>query len=56
MKMLDLQQTADYLENVSTIQTVDVGHALIHLGETMAGIKFVLVNNMFGQSALTESM
>lgn len=56
MKMLDLQQTASYLEYANITQTIDAGHALIHIGKNKAGASFVLVNNAEGQSALTEGM
>lgn len=56
MKILDLQQTADYLENANIMQTVNADHAVIHMGKNEAGVSFVLVNDMFGQTALTESL
>lgn len=56
MKLLDLQQTARYLEHAEIIQTVDVGHALIHIGKNIAGASFLLVNNAEEQSVLTEGM
>jgi hypothetical protein len=54
MKTLTLEQMADYLENAAVHQTIDRGHALIHMGESMAGHSFVLVNDVNGNSVLTE--
>jgi hypothetical protein len=56
MKMLNLEQTADYLENANIQQTIDTGHAFIHIGKSMAGHSFVLVNDIHEHSALTESL
>ena len=56
MKRLDMQQTADYLEHANIKQSIDAAHAIIHIGISAAGCDFVLVNNMFGQTVLTEAM
>jgi hypothetical protein len=56
MQKLSLEQMADYLENAKITQTVDAGHALIHMGKSMAGHSFVLVNDIHGHSVLTESL
>ena len=56
MRLLTLDQTAAFLEFASIHKTIDVGHALIHIGENAFGCKFVLVNNMLGQTVLTEEM
>lgn len=57
MKLMDLQETADYLEEAATIDfSIDTGHAIIHTGKNIAGVGFVLVNNYIGDTVLTESM
>ncbi|MEO6825088.1 MAG: hypothetical protein ABI167_10280 [Nitrosospira sp.] len=56
MKMLDMQQTADYLEHANIKQSIDAAHAIIHIGISAAGFNFVLVNNALGQTVLTEGM
>ncbi len=56
MKMLNMQQASDYLANANIKQSIDMGHAIIHRGISAAGFDFVLVNNMFGQTVLTEGM
>lgn len=56
MKLLTMQQTADYLELAKIEQTLNKGHALIHIGKTLAGVDFVLVSNMNGEMMLTEGM
>lgn len=40
MKLLTMQQTADYLELAEIEQTLNKGHALIHIGKTLAGVDF----------------
>lgn len=56
MQTITLQQTADFLESANIAQTIDTGHAMIHFGTNVAGIPFVLVNDMHGHSTLTEGM
>lgn len=56
MKILTLEQTADFLDSATIQQTIDTGHAIIHIGQSVFGGKFVLVNNAQGQTVLTESM
>ena len=56
MKLLDLQQTADYLELSSIDHTIDMGHAIIHTGKNVGGVDFVLVNNTNGKAVITEGI
>ena len=56
IKVLDLQQTADYLETATIEQTIDTIHAIIHIGVSEVGYKFVLKNSIAGASVLTESL
>lgn len=56
MQTMTLQQIADYLNGATVDETIDTGHALIHRGTNAAGTPFVLVNDMHGNSALSESM
>lgn len=56
MKILNPQQTADYLESANIKQSIDMGHAIIHTGISAVGFDFVLVNNAFGQTVLTEGI
>ena len=56
MKFLTLQQTADYLEMAEVDQTLDQGHAIVHIGTSAAGAVFVLVNNFNGETMLTEAI
>lgn len=55
MKQLTLEQTADYLERATIERSHDVGHAIIHIGRNAFGVKFVLINNAFGETTVTES-
>lgn len=56
VRMLTLGEVADYLEDAIIHKTIDAGHAIIHIGESMAGHAFVLVNDGNGDSVLTEGM
>ena len=55
MRVLNLNETADFLETAIINHTVDHGHAITHSGTTEAGLRFVLLNNCDGESVLTES-
>lgn len=54
MKLLNLQDAADYLETATIEHSHDAGFAVIHSGRTSSGIRFVMVNDCQGDSALTE--
>jgi hypothetical protein len=56
MQNLTLEQCADYLEAATIEHTRDEGHAIIHTGRNALGVRFILVNDMHGQTALTESL
>lgn len=56
MRMLSLEQTADFLETATIEKSHDVGHAIIHTGISESGSRFVLVNNCYGETVLSESM
>lgn len=56
MKLIDLAETAAYLETATIEQSIDTGHAIVHTGKNIAGVGFVLVNNYIGDTVLTESM
>ena len=56
MRQLTLSETADFLETATIERTHDAGHAIVHVGTGENGLFFVLMNNMHGQTCLTESM
>jgi hypothetical protein len=56
MRLLNLSQTADFIEAAIIETTIEAGHAIIHTGISESGSRFVLVNDYHGQSVLTESM
>lgn len=56
MQQLTLAETADYLESAIIEHMQDVGHAIIHSGRNAAGARFVLVNDCFGKTTVTEGM
>lgn len=56
MKSLTQAETADYLESATIINTMDCGHAIAHIGVTDTGIRFMLVNDCYGNTVVTESL
>lgn len=56
MRMLSLEQAADFIETAIIEKSHDVGHAIIHTGMSESGSRFVLVNNCYGETVLSESM
>jgi hypothetical protein len=56
MRTLTLDEMAKYLDHATIERTIDVGHAFIHIGMTVAGFGFVMVNNFFGETVVSESL
>lgn len=56
MKSLSLEQVADYLDTAIIDQSIDKGHAIIHIGKNKVGCKFIMVNNCMGETMLSESI
>ena len=56
MQQLSIEEVAAYLEHATITSSVDHGHAVIHDGINSAGAGFVLVNDIHGQSTLTETI
>lgn len=54
MQQLNLSETADYLEAATIHETHEAGHAIIHIGVSGAGLRFVLINDCWGQTILNE--
>lgn len=53
MQLLSLAQVADMLETATIQNTTDYGHAIVHVGTTEAGHRFVLVNDCNGDSCVS---
>lgn len=53
MHHLTIQEVSAFLEAATIEQTIDEGHAIIHTGTTQSGERFVLVNNLQGETVLT---
>jgi len=56
MRLLNLSETADFLETATIEKTIDNGHAIIHTGTNQSGSRFVLMNNTEGETVLTEAL
>lgn len=55
MHTLNLEDTAEYLEHASIEHTHDIGHAVVHIGVNELGVRFILANDCFGVSVLSEA-
>lgn len=55
MQQITMQQAADYLEDATITETIDAGHAVIHVGTNATGARFVLVNDYRGKTTVTET-
>ena len=53
MEPLNLEQAADLIAAATIEQTADHGHAIVHVGITEAGHRFVLVNDCDGASVVS---
>lgn len=56
MRLLTLQQAADYLEAAKNVQSQHFGFCVVNSGTSEFGFAFVLVINAFEEAVLTESM
>lgn len=56
MQQLRLEQQADYLDGAIVSSTVDAGRAIIHTGINALGARFVMVNDCYGHTVVTEGM
>jgi len=56
MKVLSLEEAADYLEGGRIEITLREGRAFINVGRSATGVRFVLVADDKGEAALTEAM
>lgn len=55
MQQLSLAQAANYLETATIEHSFDAGHAITHIGKSASGTRFVMVNDAYGATALTEA-
>lgn len=54
MKVIDLQQTADYLESVHIEHSARMGANLVHIGISNEGKEFVFINLADDRNVLAE--
>lgn len=55
MRELTLEEFADYVEGATIKQTFDLGHAVVHHGVTDIGFVFTAMNDIHGNTVVTES-
>ncbi|WP_322046953.1 hypothetical protein [Paraburkholderia sp. J67] len=56
MQQLSLDQAATMLETMTITQTIDAGHAIVHVGTDESGRAVVLMNDCYGNSILSSAM
>lgn len=56
MQHLTLTQVADIIESATVEHTADHGHAIVHVGTTEAGLRFVLMNDCNGNSCVSYQL
>lgn len=56
MRNLTPEETANYLEAATIINSMDAGHAITHMGINEFGIRFMLVTDCWENSVVTEGM
>lgn len=56
MRFISLEESADYLEAATIEQTLREQGTIVHIGKSSAGVRFVLINNIYGQTVLNEAM
>jgi len=53
---LTLDQAADYLTTATIEHSHDSGFAITHFGRNVAGARFVMTNDCYGRTTVTESL
>lgn len=53
MQHLTLEQAADFLEVATIEKTIDVGHTLVHTGTDEHGARFILMNDLNGNTTVS---
>lgn len=56
MRHLTIEETADFLESAAIEKTEDFGHAIVHYGRDTEGIRFVLLNDVQGETVVTQEI
>jgi hypothetical protein len=56
MQHLSQDQAADMLAAMNITQTIDAGHAIVHVGTDDAGRRVVLMNDCHGNTVLSSAM
>lgn len=56
MERITLEQMADFFEDAVIEHTHDFGHTIVHSGISGSGARFVLLNDCWGESTLSEGM
>jgi hypothetical protein len=54
MQKLTLEQAADYLEAATVERSHDAGYEIIHVGWNASGTRFIMVNNCYGETSISE--
>lgn len=55
MREVTLEEFSEYLEGATIRKTIDLGHAVVHHGITDIGFVFTALNDMWGNTVISES-
>lgn len=56
MQQMKIEEACDYLEAATITKTHDCGHAVVNVGISEAGHRFVMINDYEGNAALSEAL
>lgn len=56
MRIIGIEAACEYLECAKIEQTIQLGHAVVNVGVSEAGHRFVLLNDYEGSATLSESL
>jgi hypothetical protein len=56
VRIIGIEEASGYLEVAKVEQTIQLGHAVVNVGVSEAGHRFVLLHDYEGNAALSESL
>lgn len=56
VRVIGIEEASDYLECAKVEHTTQFGHAVVNVGVSEAGHRFVMLHDFEGNAAVSESM
>lgn len=56
MRVIGIEEASDYLEVAKVEQTIQLGHAVVNVGVSEAGHRFVMLHDYEGNAAMSETV